>query len=202
MSSLVISKISVLGQVEPKNWWVVLLRGIAALILGFLAFGNPRLALGLVAILLAIYAIIDGALSVIVATRNRPSSARWWVGLVRGLLFILIGMVILSALWVSITLVIGLTIFLLGLAFILAGVVDIYAAIRVRKVIENEWSIIASGIFAIILGILFATTPWLFGSVFVVILGGFLFIFGILQIISAFRLRKLALRTSDSAQEE
>jgi len=197
MSSMLVSRVSGIGQAVPKNWWIVLLRGLAACILGFLSFGNPYIALWVAAILLGILAIISGSLNVIAAMRSRPSNPKWWLVLGRGLLLIVIGMFILGAPWLGITLAVGVVVILLGIAFVIAGAIDIYAAIRVRKEIDNEWSIIASGIFAILLGLIFATTPWLFGSVFIIVLGGFLLVFGVLQIVSAFRLRRLTLQKDE-----
>jgi uncharacterized membrane protein HdeD (DUF308 family) len=202
MSSMLVSRVSGIGQAVPKDWWIVLLRGMIACILGFLSFGNPYIALWVAAIALGIFAIIGGAINVIAAMRSRPDNPRWWLVLGRGMLLIVVGMFILGAPWLGITLAVGVVVMLLGLAFVVAGAIDIFAAFRVRKEIDNEWSIIASGTFAVLLGLVFATTPWLFGSIFVVVLGGFLLVFGVLQIVSAFRLRKLSLQGSKITQEE
>ncbi len=51
-----------------KNWWVLLIRGIAAIAFGVLAFVLPGLTLLTLVTLYAIGALVDGVLSLVAAS--------------------------------------------------------------------------------------------------------------------------------------
>ena len=50
-----------------KNWWVLLLRGIVAMLFGILAFARPGLTLAALVLLFGFYALVDGIFSLIAA---------------------------------------------------------------------------------------------------------------------------------------
>ena len=50
-----------------KSWWVLLLRGIAAIIFGVLAFAWPGLTLVTLVLLYGAFALVDGVLSLVAA---------------------------------------------------------------------------------------------------------------------------------------
>ena len=59
-----------------KSWWVLLLRGIAAIIFGVLAFAWPGLTLVTLVLLYGAFALVDGVLSLIAAFTAAPSQFR------------------------------------------------------------------------------------------------------------------------------
>jgi len=81
---------------------------------------------------------------------------------------------------------------LLAAWLIVGGIYRIVFAIRVRKLIENEWLLILSGALAVLLGVFFAAYPvaGLLAVVFWV--GAGALVYGVLQVAVGFRLRKLA----------
>nr|WP_174862660.1 DUF308 domain-containing protein [Comamonas jiangduensis] len=75
--------------------------------------------------------------------------------------------------------------------FIIAGVVRITMAIRVRKAIDNEWTLILSGLLAVVLGGCMLAMPLAGLLVAVIWIGAGALIYGALQIYAAFQIRKL-----------
>jgi uncharacterized membrane protein HdeD (DUF308 family) len=72
---------------------------------------------------------------------------------------------------------------------ILTGILEIAAAIRLRRAITNEWTLALSGILSVVLGIIFILQP-LAGTVVVIwTIGAYALIFGALWILLGFRLR-------------
>lgn len=186
-----------LRRTLPSQWWVVLLRGLVAVIFGPLAFARPYAALELFVTVVAIFALIDGVVILIAAFRERAINPRWWIVLLRGLLVIGIGLLALLFTLPLTGVTLSIATIILGIGFVIAGVIDIITAIRIRRQIVNEWSIVLSGVFAIILGVLIASAPLLFTTAFIIFLGGLITIYGILEIIAAFRLRGQARRQTD-----
>src|SRR5207248_2188568 len=70
----------IMAQVVQRNWWMVALRGVLAIIFGLIALFLPGIALLAFIAVFAAYALIDGIVAVIVAIRERGSLNRWgWV---------------------------------------------------------------------------------------------------------------------------
>ena len=82
----------------------------------------------------------------------------------------------------------------LGVWLLLAGVYRIVFAIRVRKLIRDEWILILSGALAGLLGLLFALNPLSGLTVASLWIGAMALIYGVLQVLVAFRLRALGKR--------
>ena len=73
------------------NWWLLLLRGLAAIAFGILAFFWPGLTLLTLILLWGVYALCDGvfALGAALFAKGGDMAPRWWlalVGIIIGLL--------------------------------------------------------------------------------------------------------------------
>jgi uncharacterized membrane protein HdeD (DUF308 family) len=136
-----------LAHALAKNWWLLLLRGICAILFGVLTFVWPGITLLTLVLLYGAYALADGALALAEAVMGGAPAPRWWLALV-GLFGVAAG--ILTFAWPGITALV-LLLFIAGWA-IATGVLQIVGAIRLRKEIENEWLLIASGVLSVIFG--------------------------------------------------
>src|SRR5262249_52688934 len=84
-----------------KCWWVLLLRGIAAVLFGLLAFIWPGLTLVTLVLLYGAFALVDGVISLVAAfTGSAKPVPTWWLVVV-GLLGIAAGIVTFA--WPGIT---------------------------------------------------------------------------------------------------
>lgn len=82
-----------LAAVGKAIWWMVLLRGIAAIVFGILVLVfSPDVTLVALAILFAAYAIVDGVMGIAHAVRIRSRSKRWGWLLLSGILSVLAGL--------------------------------------------------------------------------------------------------------------
>src|SRR5260370_8051352 len=53
-----------------RYWWVIGLRGLAAIIFGILAFALPGITLAVLVLLFGAYALVDGVLTLLAAFRG------------------------------------------------------------------------------------------------------------------------------------
>jgi uncharacterized membrane protein HdeD (DUF308 family) len=174
-----------------RYWWLLALRGVAAILFGILAFIWPQLTLEVLIILFGVYVLIDGVSNIITAFSRRETNDRWWVMLLEGVVGILAG--VLTFLYPSLTAVILL--YFIAAWAILTGVLEIVAAVRLRQEITGEWALALSGIFSIIFGILLVLFPGTGALAVVWIIGTYAIIFGALLIYLAFKVRSTGERT-------
>ncbi|MGC4250564.1 MAG: HdeD family acid-resistance protein [Sphingobium sp.] len=170
------------------NWWLVLLRGIAAILFGILTFLWPALSLLSIVLLWGAFALVDGIFAIATAflTKRPDAGSRWWMGLV-GLLGVAAGLLTFFA--PAVTAFGLLTFFAAWL--IATGILQIVGAIRLRKAIDNEWMLALSGLASVILGALLIGYP-LAGLVTVAwMIGIFALAVGIFYIGLSLRLKKV-----------
>jgi len=72
---------------------------------------------------------------------------------------------------------------------IVTGIMELVAAVRLRKIIDNEWLLVLAGIASVMLGILLLFQPAAGALVLLWWIGAWALLFGILLMILAFRVR-------------
>jgi uncharacterized membrane protein HdeD (DUF308 family) len=171
------------------NWWLLLLRGVAAIVFGVLAFFWPGITLLTLVLFWGAYALVDGVLALWAAISGRVPTMtpgpRWWLGIV-GLSGIAAG--IMTFAWPGITTFI-LLMFIAAWA-IVTGVMEIWGAVKLRKEIEGEWLLILSGILSVAFGLILFAQPEIGALALVWLIGWFAVLFGIVNIALAFRLKQ------------
>ena len=171
-----------------RNWWAVGLRGLLAILFGILALVVPGITLIVLIAFFGAYVLIDGIVAIYLAIRGRENNRNWGWLLVEGIAGVLIG--IITFRWP------GVTTFVL-LAFIAAwaiitGVMEIFEAIELRRVIDNEWLLILSGAASVLFGVLLLLFPSGGALALVWLIGIFALIFGILLLVLSWRLRAMS----------
>ncbi|HOY79265.1 MAG TPA: HdeD family acid-resistance protein [Hyphomonadaceae bacterium] len=174
---------STLERVWKLAWWALLLRGLIAIAFGIMALIWPTDSLVALVLVYGAYMLVDGVFS-IVGAFSSDTSERWWL-VASGVLSVAAGGVAIA--WPGLTVIV--LVMIIGFWSIVRGVIEIAAAIRLRKVIPNEWMLIAAGAISVLVGILLAVSP-LVGALTLIWVVGFWSVgFGILMIALAFRVR-------------
>jgi uncharacterized membrane protein HdeD (DUF308 family) len=166
---------------------LLLLRGIAAIIFGVLAFAWPGITLLTLILFYGAFALVDGVLAIIAAITGGAPAPRWWLVIV-GLLGIAAGL--LTFLMPGLSALV-LLFFIAGWA-IATGVFQIIGAIQLRKEIDNEWLLILGGIISVLFGIGVMLAPGAGALALVWVIGTYAVIIGVLLVALAFRLKKHA----------
>jgi uncharacterized membrane protein HdeD (DUF308 family) len=170
-----------------ENWWLLLLRGIAAIAFGLLAFSWPGLTLLTLVLMWGIYAIADGILALwaAIASKGGGMAPRWWLAVV-GIAGILAGA--LAFVWPGMTALV-LLMFIASWAIVI-GVLQIWGAIRLRKEIEGEWLLGLSGVLSVAFGVIMFAQPGAGALAVVWLIGWFAIVAGCVYIGLAFQLKK------------
>ncbi|MCO6508740.1 MAG: HdeD family acid-resistance protein [Snodgrassella sp.] len=176
-----------------ENWWMVLIRGGAALIFGLLTWFYPFISILIMVMFFGIYALIDGVLGVVIAINGRRTHQDWWLMLIWGMVSILAG--IMTFFVPGITWLVLIT--FIAIWSLVSGILQIIAAIRLRKSIRGEGWMIVAGMLSVLVGIILFVNPVQGGIALTWVIGVYAALFGVMNIALAFRLRRFAASGND-----
>lgn len=174
-------------MILSRNKSILITKGIIFVILGILAIALPTITTYSITILVGILFLLAGITQAIWLLKNTDHPS-FWFSLITAALAIIIGILILiyplhGAMFLTL---------LLGIWFMVHGIVQIAVAIQARGLTTNWGLMLFSGIISIILALIIwsgwpATTLWVIG----LLLGINLLLFGIALLAFAFRLKNL-----------
>ncbi len=161
-----------------KFRWSLGLRGLAAVLFGFLAVVWPGITLMVLLVLFGAYALVDG-ISLLVGSLSSPKTLRdrWLVPMV-GIFSILVG--VLTFARPGMTAIVLLL--LIGARAIFTGIVEIVAAIGFWRTVRGEWLLALGGILSVLFGVLVFAYP-LTGALAVVwLIATYAIVYGLTQV--------------------
>ena len=168
-----------------RNWWALVLRGIAGVIFGVLTFMFPAMTLNGLILLFGAYAIVDGVFNIVAAVIGRTGQP-WWHLVLEGVVSVAAGVIAFG--WPGLT-ALALLWVIAGWA-IVTGVLELIAAIRLRQHISNEWWLVLSGIASVVFGVLLFVAPVAGALAITLWIGAYAVLFGVLMIGLGVRLRR------------
>ncbi|HET9649206.1 MAG TPA: HdeD family acid-resistance protein [Microlunatus sp.] len=185
MSSVVIVS-EEFAPVAKRAWIWSIVRGVLAIIFGILALVWPLQTAVALAILVGIFALVDGVVDIVDAIRFRGSPGVG-VRVFLGIVSLLFGALVLF--WPQISL--GVLVILVAIWSILIGSLQIIANVSMRKESGRSWvwGVIAGAI-GVIFGIVVLIAPKAGVITLVWLLGIWALIFGVLLLVLGFHLRK------------
>jgi len=164
------------------NWWAIVLRGLIAILFGLAALFLTGTTLAALVIVFAALIGVTGIFALVAGALGRS-----WLLSIEGVLGILVSA--LTFLYPRVTLI-ALAL-LIGAWAILTGILEIWAAILLRRVIAGEWLLAVSGVLSILFGILIAIFPGAGLAAIVWIIGIYAILWGVLLLMLGFRLRNM-----------
>ena len=169
------------------SWWMFALRGLLAFFLGSLALLWPYQTVFTLVLMFGIFALADGILCLIIGLGVMESNERWWMALLEGVAGIIIGFLTLS----SLDKITPALVYFIASGVVFVGVIELVAAIQLRRAMAGEWAMLFCAAISILLGVLvFAVQrAGIWGLMWLV--GILALVMGILLIIIAFRIRSL-----------
>lgn len=177
-----------------RYWWAVVLRGVVAVLFGLMALIWPEITVLALVALFGAFALVDGVLTLGTAIfDDRAAGRRLWLG-VQGVAGIAAGVVTFA--WPGVTTLVLL--WLIAFWAVVTGVLEIVAAIRLRREIQGEWMLGLSGALSVLFGLLLMIWPASGALALVVLIGIYAIVGGVTLIGLGLRLRGVHHRTSAS----
>jgi uncharacterized membrane protein HdeD (DUF308 family) len=172
--------------VASAVWWMVLLRGLLAVLFGLVALLTPGIALLTLVFVFGFYALLDGVVAVVVGIRMRSTLEHWGWVVVQGVVSVLAGLAALV--WPGLT---ALTLLVIvGVWAIALGVAEIAEAFGARRRGTPAWGwTLAAGVLGVLFGIALIVQPAAGILALLWLLGTFALVVGVVLIVWAFRIR-------------
>lgn len=176
-----------------KRWWVLMVRGIAAILFGICAIAWPGITLLYLVALFGIFSIVDGAAALVLGFRGEADGTVWWTMVTLGVLAIAAGITAFA--WPGVTLLVLATI--IAISAMVRGAFEIFAAITLRKEIDDEWILGLSGAMSVIFGALIMFRPGAGLLALTLLIGAYMLALGVFAIALALRLRMMHRKWAD-----
>jgi uncharacterized membrane protein HdeD (DUF308 family) len=171
-----------------RHWWVPVIRGIAAIIFGIIAFTHPVMAAATLVLFFGAWVLIDGIFRVVGAIGHRASDKEWGSDLIIGILGIIIGLLTFHAPGIT---ALALVIYIAAWA-LMTGATEIALAIKMRREIKGEWFLILMGLASIIFAAFLLWNPLAGAAALIWVIAWYAVIVGVLAIFFGVRLRSFS----------
>ncbi|QVJ01351.1 HdeD family acid-resistance protein [Nocardiopsis eucommiae] len=176
---------NILGDLS-RHWWVLVVRGVVAVVFGLVALVWPGASLLALAIIFGAFALVDGVALAFTAYRAAPGT-RMPLGVQAGLSIVL-GLLALTWPMAAVLAIV----FLIGAWAIVTGVAEIVTAVRLRAHVSSEWLLIFVGALSVIFGLLVWFWPLAGAEAIMLVVGVYAIVFGVVMAVAGFQLRGAA----------
>lgn len=167
---------------RPNIWWLALLQGIAALLLGLMLLTNPAGTLVALITFLGFYWLITGVLAIVRVFVDRDSTWGW--SLLIGIIGILAGIAVLNHPMLAAITVPTVLVIVIGVEGLIMGVFEL-----IRGFSGGGAGAFILGIFHVLIGLLLLGRPMAAALAVPLVFGFILLIEGVGLLIWAFRTR-------------
>jgi uncharacterized membrane protein HdeD (DUF308 family) len=173
-----------LHRLARYAWQAVLLTGIAAIVLGVLVLMWPGVSVIVAGVLFGLYLVVAGVMQLTAAFGTHASTSLRILAFISGALSVLLGLfcfrsaldsIVLLALWI-------------GISWLFRGITQIIAAISDDRLPARGWQGFF-GVVSVLAGIVLIDSPFSTIGLLVVFGGAWLLALGVIEIITAFRIR-------------
>jgi len=187
MSENAPSKIDVAAAISGMPWWLVLIWGILAVIIGIALVATPLVTIFYLILILGIYWFIGGIFTLISLISDR-SNLGWKIFL--GIISIIAGIAIITYPLYSSVIVLAVMVICVGFFGILIGITKLFEAAKNRDAGAG-----VLGILSIIFGMILLIYPYAAAIILPWIIGIIALIAGISAIIVSFKVKKAQAET-------
>jgi len=169
-----------------RSKWGIALRGLFGIVIGIIILTRPIASVAALALVVALWAMIEGIVAIMYAFELRSVVQHWWVLLLTGVVSVLFGV---AALYYYPGLSLSFIVVWAAWWLLTAGAIAAFVAIQERRVgISWGWTM-AFGVLSIVAGILAIMNPGVTLAWLLSLLAAFGIVGGVMRLVIAFRLQ-------------
>jgi uncharacterized membrane protein HdeD (DUF308 family) len=174
-----------IADILSRYWWMTVLRGVFWILFGVVLFASPGISLLSLTLALGVVILADGIINVANAVSGRKEHDDWWVPLLIGLTGIGVGLLTFySPQSMAIAIV-----FYVAIWAIATGLLEIVAAVRLRKQIPGEVWLGLAGVASVVFGVLLVARPGAGALTLLWLIAAYAIAFGVMLLLLAFKVR-------------
>ncbi len=177
-----------IANILSTYWWTMLLRGVVWILFGLAVFARPGLSLLVLTLYVGVVLLIDGVSTIVGAIAGRREQEHWVLLLLIGLAGIFVGL----ATFANPAITSVALLFYIAAWAIATGLLEIAAAVRLRREITGEWWLVGAGVISLAFGVLIIARPGAGALGLLWAIGAVAICFGLMLVALAFRARHFA----------
>lgn len=168
-----------------KNWWLLTINGVIAVIFGFFAVFLPQGTIITIAKYFGLVILIGGIILLVGAVNNMNKKLPYGILLFESIVSLIMGIIIL----VYTRETLSLFVILVGIWAVILGILQLTMLTSSKNMGTNKTIILINGLLTLLFGILLFFNPFTAAAAFTFIVGIIALIFGILLIYLSFMFR-------------
>ena len=169
--------------------WALVIRGLFGIALGIFIFARPIESVAAFALVIAIWALIDGIVNVVHAVELRAIVKHWWAPLLSGIISILFGV---AAFYYYPGLSLTFAVIWTAMWLFTAGIIGIYISVQERNLgVSWGWTLVWS-LIALVGGLFAVMRPGITLFGLLSLIAGFGIVGGIALLVAASRMQSVA----------
>ena len=168
-----------------RSWGWIFFFGVVTLIAGVMTVSWPGRTVLVIAVLFGLQLFIGGIFRLVMAFTTEAEGHRVAYALI-GILSIVVGILCLRHIFQTVT---ALAL-ILGLFWVIMGVMDFFGGIFVKDMPRRGWTIF-EGVLAFVAGLVVLFNPHISLATLAWVLGIWLIVYGVMEIAASFSIRKL-----------
>lgn len=182
-------KTNISNSERPKYWWLSLLVGIIAIIMGIWLLTTPDTTLVALTFFFVATFFISGIFDIAYAISNRKTSGSWGWALAGGIIDIILGVLLVS---MPLPVITTILVYMVGFWILFRSVLALMQSISLQQIGIKGWGwMLALSILGILFSVIYMLSP-VFNGIIVVLLVSMAFLtYGIFRICYAFELRSI-----------
>jgi uncharacterized membrane protein HdeD (DUF308 family) len=170
-------------------WWALVVRGVLALAVGILVIARPLASVAAFALVIALWALMQGIVTIVHAFDLRPFVRHWWLVLLSGLISASFGV---AALYYYPALSLTFAVVWTAWWLMLVGIAGVSIAVQERRA-DLPWGwTMTLGILGVVASLLAFASPPATLAALMALIATFAIVGGIFLLVGAYRLRTAA----------
>ena len=167
-----------------KTWWLLALLGVLSIGVGLLLIFWPSATLTTITAIVGLFMIVTGVVRFFVGLFDSSSDERWLL-VFMGIIGVALGVIIMKNPEATIKVIVLIT----AVFWLIGGMVDVFRGIA-NSDLPDRGVRIALGALSVLFAVILLVWPAVTVGVFAVLMGIYIVIFGLIEIVAAFQIKK------------